>query len=87
MKTSDQFNENYILITDSQDVEYIARGEGIIDPDITAAMVMVGDGEYLDVWFSESANVFCLGSTWHKADYYRGLSHPGKEHYARLAGE
>jgi len=87
MKTNADFNENYILVTDSQDVEYIARGEGIIDPDITAAMVMVGDGEYLDVWFSESAAPWNLNSTWHKTDYYRGLSHPGKEHYARLAGE
>lgn len=68
------FGPEYSFQTDSQDVQSVLEFVGVpteYHNDITAAMVLVGDGDYDEVWFSESAAPWELGALWDSIEYYR----------------
>ena len=56
-RRADQFGEGYNLVTDSQDVEDImsnyVKGDDWVD--FCMLFVIVGDGEYDEIWASEDS--------------------------------
>lgn len=66
-------DEKYTLVTDSQEVREIAHYAGLSEKDaddITAAIVEVGDGEYNEIWLSESSAPWNLTAIYHEAAYW-----------------
>ena len=55
-RRADQFGDDYTLVTDSQDVEEIMTNyvKAQSFDNYASLFVKVGDGEYLEVWGSES---------------------------------
>lgn len=66
--------EKYTLIQTSQDLDAVLDYVGI-DPeyreDITGAVVEVLDGEYGEVWFTESAAYYDLSAMYYPLSFYR----------------
>ena len=42
------------LVLDSQDIAAVLESIGGTETDITGAVVVVGDGDYLEVWLTDS---------------------------------
>ena len=61
------------FVTDSQDLEDLLDNIGLKTvwrKDITAALVLVGDGDYLEVWLSEDNAPYLNSATYHNRAYY-----------------
>ena len=43
------------LLLDSQDIVAVLESIGYDEPDITGAVVVVGDGEYSEVWLTDAS--------------------------------
>ena len=66
-------DERYQLLVDSQDVMAVMESIGFpkwYQADITAVLVLVGEGEYTDVWLSESSAPYMLDAEYHNQAYY-----------------
>lgn len=71
LKTLD--NIAYTLLTDSQDVQAVLESCGVpkeFRANITGAYVKVGDGDYDDVWLSESNSPWNLSAIYHPLSFY-----------------
>jgi hypothetical protein len=75
-KTLAELNgEGYQLITDSQELDEICQHSGVrkYREDINGAVVLVGDGEYLEVYLTESNRPFDITATYERAKFYRDV--------------
>ncbi len=65
--------EQYTAVWDSQDVQAVCESVGLSADDtenITAAMVIIGDGEYVKIWLSESNRPYDLTAVYRVAAWY-----------------
>lgn len=71
-KLLSQLSESkYQLILDSQDVEGIIEGYNILNKtDITGVIVWAEDGEYKEVWLTESNTPYANDAHYQKVYYY-----------------
>ncbi len=63
----------YQAVWDLQDVQAVCESVGLLADDaasITAAMVIIGDGEYVKVWLSESNAPYDLTAIYRAASWY-----------------
>ena len=61
------------FVTDSQDLEDLLDSIGLKTAwakDITAALILVEDGEYSEVWLSEDNAPYENSATYHNRAYY-----------------
>lgn len=58
------------LLTDSQDLNDLYRYFPVIPDDFTGAIVSVGDGDYSEVYVTESSRPYSLDAIYHPLDYY-----------------
>lgn len=66
-------NEDYILITNSQDLDATLDHIGMPEEyrqDITAAIIKVDDGEYSEVYLTESARYYDAYAEYNPPSYY-----------------
>ena len=66
-------DERYQLLVDSQDVMAVLESTNFPKQhrhDITAVLVLIGEGDYADVWVSESSAPYMLGAEYHNQAYY-----------------
>lgn len=62
------FSDEYQMISDSQDIEYLVDYLSLDkdEYDVTAAFILATDGEYDEVWVSESGNYFLDSSRYER---------------------
>lgn len=67
-----EFGLDYELYTDSQDIESVMEYFGdFINPSIlTGIILQVGDGDYTEVYITESSRPYDLGAIYHPFEYY-----------------
>lgn len=69
--------DDYILIQNSQDLnfwlEFVALPVEYWQ-DITGAIVVIGDGDLIAIWLTESSRYYDLNSTYYSLPYYRPKS-------------
>jgi hypothetical protein len=66
-------DEKYTLVLDSQDVSQIARDVGLPAEwisDITGAVVAICDGDYDEIWLTESSKPYDLRAEFVTPEYY-----------------
>jgi hypothetical protein len=69
--------DGWYSLSDSQDIDHICNYYGLDDvrSDITGIMVLVGDGDYDDVWFTESSRPYSIEAKYYPLSYYKeGIS-------------
>ena len=72
MKASELQNERYTLILDSQDLDSLCEYFPILPrEDITGAIVTVVDGEYNEVYLTESSRPYELNADYNPISYYQ----------------
>lgn len=72
-RTKTDFDERYTVVTDSQELDHIVDlyGLGSLNREqITAAMVIEGDADYDEVWFTESSRPYLVGTEYMSLEYY-----------------
>lgn len=73
VKASSLQAEKYLLVSDSQNVESLLESIGFpteYREDITAIIAKIGDGDYNELWFSESGRYYDLSADYHNLAYY-----------------
>ncbi len=70
MLLKDLSNSEYQLMQDSQDLKAVLDYYGIKSIEITGALVLVRDGEYISVWFTEDNEPYSLYADYHQPSYY-----------------
>jgi hypothetical protein len=66
-------DEKYTLVLDSQEVSQIASDAGLPAewlPDITGAVVAIGDEDFDEVWLTESAKPYDLRAEYVTPEFY-----------------
>ena len=55
------------LVLDSQDIAAVLESIGSTETDITGAVVVVGDGDYLGVWLTDSNRPYHVNALYWRA--------------------
>ena len=65
-------DDRYMSLSDSQDIDFICEYYGIMKyrEDITGAMVIVGEGDYDEVWLTESSRPYSIYADYEPLDFY-----------------
>jgi len=73
--------DDYVLESNSQDVEFwldFVAFPKRYRKDITAVIVIIGDGDLLAMWLSESGRYYDLSARYRPLPYYRPVRWPKK---------
>ncbi|QDL56432.1 hypothetical protein [Rhodoferax aquaticus] len=65
-KLSELQGDKYTFVQSVEDIEQVTKIVGAADPAVTGAVVQAENGEFLEIWLSESSRPFELA-----ADYTR----------------
>ena len=72
-------DKKYIYVSDSQEVREICNDAGLNADDtrhIAAAVVAIGDGEYTEIWLTESTHPYLLSTTYYTPDEWSNDNEP-----------
>ena len=58
--------EDYMLILDSQDLESLHHSVPTCPDEMTGALVIVDDGDYVEVWATESSRPYSVNATYER---------------------
>jgi len=73
-RRSHEFKETYSYVTDSQEIRHILNMVGLEHKanDITAMFVLVGDGEYKEIWLTDNSKPYIINCPYYRiVSYYR----------------
>ena len=63
-RKGESFGDAYILLNDSQEIEATAQSIGQDLTDYSSLFVLLGEGEYLEIWGSEYLVPYLCATYW-----------------------
>ena len=73
MRADNLQDPRYIFISDSQDLEHLFDNVGVpleARDQITAAIVSINDGDYTEIWLTESSQYYSIYADYEPLEYY-----------------
>lgn len=74
MRQAEKFSSDYNYITDSQEINTILDYIGMQYLDCTAMFILVGDGDYDEIWMTDDSHPYYKDCTYNRiVHYYRDV--------------